>query len=182
MDNITFFIIILIAIGIMFWSHYNSCSNEKFLTESNNSDDLISMSKKKRCEILSEKKYMIRDIRTRLWLSAGLGQIDEFNKFLPGNFGISLLVSNNPNEYLPLRIVANPNDYLLSTYNGEGIRVVSNPNNKFYILEIYIYENSNIIGYIDESSTQKYFSIDSNGNITSTINPDYASKVELIHL
>jgi hypothetical protein len=180
MDNITFFIIMAIAIVIIYWSHNNSCLKEKFLCQSSNDKDLLSLTASERCGILSQPKYMIRDIKTRLWLMSG--QEEGFSKFLPSNFGTSLLISNEPNEYLPLRLVADPNDYLLSTYNGKGIRVVSNPNNKFYVLEIYIYEHSNIIGYIDESETQKYLQIDSNGHITSTINPDHASRVELIYL
>lgn len=199
MDNITFFIIILIAIAIIYCSHTNSSffTTEPFVimdsttnantnvntnvnTDSNTNTDLLTLNSFTRCNVLSQKKYMIRDINTRLWLMSG--QEEGFSKFLPGNFGSSLLISENPDEYLPLRMVANPNDYLLSTYNGKGIRVITNPNNKFYILQIFIYEGLNIIGYIDESETHKYFQIDSNGHITSTINPTNASRIELIYL
>jgi hypothetical protein len=121
---------------------------------------------------------MIRDIRTRLWLISG--QEEGFSKFLPGNFGVSLLLSDNPDEYLPLRTVADPNDYLLSTYNGKEIRVVSNPYNKFYVIQIFIWNGYNVLGYIDESETLKYFYIDNDGHLNSTINPDNASKIELL--
>lgn len=204
MENQLFFIIIIIVILIIYYTHchYTFLNLEKFsnLTnqqnqmeygdfytkpkksnKSNNSEcsgDLLTLNPYQRCNVLAKKKFMIRDIRTQLWLISG--QEEGFSKFLPGRFGITLALSENPDEYLPLRTLADPNDYLLSTYNGKGIRTVSNPNSQYYILQIFIYNGHNVIGYIDESDTQKYLYVDDNGNITSTVYPENASTVELL--
>lgn len=187
MEDKIFFIIIIFVIVLIYYIHnYYNKNNENFDIHQNYDDiteinsDLLSLTPKKRCDLLSQKKFMVRDIRTQLWLISG--QEEGFSKFLPGRFGIPLLLSEDPNDYLPLRTIADPNDYLLSSYNGKEIRVVSNPYTKYYILQIFIYNGFNVIGYIDESDTQKYLNIDDDGHIISTINPENASKVELLFL
>jgi len=176
MEDKIFFIIIILLILIIFYIHYTS-SNENFESEEG---DLLELNSYQRCETLSKKKFMIRDIRTKLWLT--YGEEDGFSKFLPGRFGITLLLPENPNDYLPIRILDDPNYYLMSTEEGDGIMVVSNPSTPFFILEIYIYNGFNIIGYLNESDEQQYLHIDDNGNISSINNPDYASKVEMLIL
>ena len=208
MENQIFFIIIIIVIFSIYYIHcyyaknnidkfeniqnqlqYDYFSNPKSnsnltLTDSNanltESHNLLSLNPGERCNILGKKKFTIRDIRTQLWLISG--EEKGFSKFLPGRFGIPFILSENPDEYLPLRTLAEPNDYLLSTSNGKEIRVVSNPTSKYYVLEICIYDGYNVIGYIDESETQKYLYVDNNGNITSTILPEKASFIELLFL
>jgi len=190
MENQYFFFIIILVVLIIYWIHSNGIGKlENFEGEfyskydqdnekNKCSGDLLTLNPYVRCETLSKNKFMIRDIRTRLWLISG--QEEGFSKFLPGNFGIPLILSENPDEYLPLRTIADPNDYLLSTYNGKEIRVVSNPYTKYYVLQIFIYDGYNIIGYVDESEITKYFYIDNDGHITSTVKPEEASQVEML--
>ncbi len=177
MDNLTFLLIIIIIIvisAIYYMDTTTNLTNEKFTT------NILSLDPYHRCKILGVNKFMIQDLKTNLWLSDGIEA--GFNKFLPGKFGIPLMMSDKPDEYLPLRTVSDPNDYLLATYNGEGIRVVSNPYNKTFILQIFIYNGHNVIGYLNENSTQLYLNIDSNGNITSTDKPSKASIIRVIEI
>jgi hypothetical protein len=91
-------------------------------------------------------------------------------------------MSENPDNYLPLRTIADPNDYLLATYKGNGIRTVSNPNSQYFIIEVFIYNGYNVLGYLSESKTQLYLYVDNDGHITSHSNPESASKVEIIEI
>jgi hypothetical protein len=180
MENTYFFIIILIILLCIYYIH-SSSEEENFANYKNNdNNDLLTLTPYQRCNILGVKKFMIRDLRTKLWLIPG--QQEGFNKFLPGKFGIPLIMSDNPSEYLPLRIVANPNDYLLASYNGDGIRTVSNPYTKYFIIQVFIYEGYNVLGYIHESETQLYLFIDDNGNILSKSDPAKASIIEIIEI
>ncbi len=198
MENLIFFIIIIVIILSIYYIHHNAENininlselkdKEKFdifpnndnISECEGQGDMLTLNPYQRCEILGKKKFMIRDLRTKLWLISG--QEEGFNKFLPGRFGVPLLLSEKPDEYLPLRTVADPNDYLLSTYTGNGIRTVSNPYTKYFIIQVFIYNGYNVLGYIDEGSNQKYLYIDNDGHISSTINPDDASKIEIIEI
>lgn len=177
MENIDCFIIIMIILLVIIYQINYSQNSSKSNSEP---FDLLDMTPLERCETLSKKKFMIRDINTRLWLSTELS--NGYGKFLPGGFGIPFMLSENPTEYLPLRLLADPNDYMLATYDKKGIRVVSNPYTEYFKLEIYIYNQSNIIGWLDESDTQYYLYIDPNGNITSVTNPSDASSVEMLIL
>ena len=208
MENLTFFIILIVvifAIIYMDWdistknfkksnlkleenfesepSQFNSNSNTN--TNSNSKDqckplDILSLNPYHRCKVLGVNKFMIRDLKTKLWLIDGMEE--GFSKFLPGKFGISLVMSEKPDEYLPLRTVTDPNDYLLATYSGDGIRVVANPYNKTFVLQVFIYNGYNVIGYVNEAFEQLYLNIDPNGNITSTSNPSKASIIEIIEI
>lgn len=190
MDNLYFFLIILIVCITIYYIHTSSINyidasieQENFYNSKMNSIDnsnILNLNPYERCKILSISKFMIRDFKTRLWLTAGLQE--EFNKFLPGRYGIPLIMSDKPDEYLPLRIVSSPNNYLLATHDGNGIRTVTNPNNKYYVLQVFIYKGFNVIGYIDETETQLYIYIDNNGNINSTTNPSEASIIEIIEM
>ena len=175
MNNLTCFIIIIIAIiSIIYFDHTS------YLDKSTEQFDILDLNPLTRCNILSKKKFMLRDIKTRLWLT--IGTSSGYCIFMPGAFGIPLLLSDNPNEYLPLRLLTNPNDYLLATDDKQGIRIVSNPYSNFKKLEIFIYEQVNIIGYIDESNTQYFLSIDPSGEITSVTNIEEASGMEMLLL
>ena len=201
MDNLLFFIIVLGIIVIIYYIHHTSPnSNSKLLSESENKNlekfdifpnqdkltecagqgDVLTLNPYTRCELMSKKKFMIRDIRTQLWLISG--QEEGFNKFLPGRFGNVFMMSDNPEEYLPLRTIAEPNDYLLATYTGNGIRTVSNPYNKYFVIQVFIYNGFNVLGYVSESNAQYYLSIDNDGHITSVTNPESASKIEILEV
>lgn len=201
MDNLLFFIIVIGIIVIIYYIHHTSPnSNSKLLSESENKNlekfdifpnqdkltecagqgDVLTLNPYTRCELMSKKKFMIRDIRTQLWLISG--QEEGFNKFLPGRFGNVFMMSDNPEEYLPLRTIAEPNDYLLATYTGNGIRTVSNPYNKYFVIQVFIYNGFNVLGYVSESNAQYYLSIDNDGHISSVTNPESASKVEILEV
>jgi hypothetical protein len=189
MKNIYFFIIILIGIITIYYIHISSenfknMKNEKFTINNN----IFEYNSNEKCKKLNIKKFMIRDLRTKLWLSFGLEE--GFNKFLPGRFGIPLIMSDKPDDYLPLRPVSKPNNYLASNFEGNGIKIIINNEtnleinnlNKIFIIQVYIYKGYNVIGYINESNIQLYLYIDDNGYITSTFEPINASIIEIINL
>lgn len=191
MDNLSFFLIIFVVIIAIYWIHTSSTNTnntsheekEGFAHSTNSSDcnsNILTLNPYERCKILGVSKFMVRDLKTNLWLTAGLQE--GFNKFLPGRFGIPLIMSERPDEYLPLRTVSDPNDYLLATYSGDGIRTVSNPYNSTFVIQVFIYNGYNVLGYINEGETQLYLSIDSNGNISSTPNPTKASVIEIVEI
>ena len=200
MDNLLFFIIIIIVIIVIFFIHYTAPNsmlsseseniqnyenfdifpNQDKISECTDRGDMLTLSPLKRCELMAKKKFMIRDLRTQLWLISG--QEEGFNKFLPGRFGNVFMMSKNPDDYLPLRTIADPNDYLLATFTGNGIRTVSNPNSQYFIIQVFIYNGFNVLGYISESNTQLYLYIDNNGHITSHTNPESASKIEILEV
>lgn len=191
MENLYFFLIILVVAIAIYWIHTSSTNTnntsqeekEGFAHSTNSSDcnsNILTLNPYERCKVLGVSKFMVRDLKTNLWLTAGLQ--DGFNKFLPGRFGVPLVMSERPDEYLPLRTVSDPNDYLLATYSGDGIRTVSNPYNSTFVIQVFIYNGYNVLGYINEGETQLYLSIDSNGNISSTPNPSEASVVEIVEI
>lgn len=190
MNNLYFFSIILIVIIAIYYIHTSHENSKNVIQEEkeefDNStctptqQDILSLNPYHRCKVLGVNKFMIRDVRTNLWLTDGLEE--GFSKFLPGRFGIPLVMSEKPDEYLPLRTVADPNDYLLATYDGQGIRVVSNPYNTTLVLQIFIYNGYNVIGYVNEGNEQLYLVIDDNGNITSTSEPSKASVVQIVEI
>ncbi len=122
------------------------------------------------------KNFMLRDIKTNLWLviDGGLG------KFLPGRFGNTFILPDNPNDDLPLRLASQPNFYILSEYDGNGLRAVSNPYNEFFKVEVFIYNQRNILAWIDERHTQHFVVVEPSGYISNTLNPDEASQFEMM--
>lgn len=191
MENLYFFLIIFVVIIAIYWIHTSSTNTnntsqeekEGFAHSTNSSDcdsNILTLNPYERCKVLGVSKFMVRDLKTNLWLTAGLQE--GFNKFLPGRFGVPLVMSDRPDEYLPLRTVSDPNDYLLATYSGDGIRTVSNPYNSTFVIQVFIYKGFNVLGYIDEGKNQLYLSIDDNGNISSTPNPSEASVVEIVEV
>lgn len=194
MDNLSFFLIIIAVAIAIYWIHTSSTNTNNTSQEekegfahstnstnsSNCNSNILTLNPYERCKVLGVSKFMVRDLKTNLWLTAGLQE--GFNKFLPGRFGIPLVMSERPDEYLPLRTVSDPNDYLLATYSGDGIRTVSNPYNSTFVIQVFIYKGFNVLGYIDEGENQLYLSIDSNGNISSTPNPSEASVVEIVEI
>ena len=187
MNKIIFVIIILIIL-IIYYNYYISESTIK--TELNNINfekfnsfldfketDLKSL---ERCQLLGQKKFMIRDIKTQLWLI--FSQENGFSKFLPGRFGNIFLMSSEHSDYLPLRTIMNPNDYLLSTSNGNEIKVLSNPTNQYYVIQVFIFNGYNILGYLTERDLYFYLYVNNDGYISSITDPDYASKIEILEI
>lgn len=190
-ENILFFLILIgsfLFISYLYvsshpYSNYiNNFANVLANTFSNEGfgSNLLDLNSSQRCNLLGNKKFMIRDLRTKLWLISG--QEEGFSKFLPGRFGNTFMMSSTPDQYLPLRTISVPNDYLLATFDGKGIRSVSNPYNKYYVIEVFIWNGSNILGWLDESGKQLYMYVNDNGNINSVENPENASKIEIIEV
>lgn len=184
MENLYFILVIALLIGIIFWIHIsNTLKQENKINveqEENFDSNILTQTPYSRCKKLGVNKFMVRDLRTKLWLTSG--QEEGFNKFLPGRFGVPLIMSEEPDEYLPLRTVVDPNDYLVSTYSGDGIRTVTNPTSIYFIIQVFIYNGFNVLGYVSESNTQHYLMIDNDGYITNTTDPEQASRVEIITL
>ncbi len=166
-------IIIIIALVIILVYNYKNIK-EGFSYESNCVPEYIYRDEVGKLD--RRKNFMLRDIRTNFWLiiDGGVG------KFVPARFGVPLALSENPNEYLPLRMSSDPNYYLLSDYDGQGIRAVSNPYTKFFKLEVLIYNQRNILAYDNEADEQLYMFVDDAGEVVSTSNPDRASKFEMV--
>lgn len=189
MDNLLFFIIVVGVILVIYYIHHTAPDSnkiDKIRTENKESFDntthsnMLDLNPYARCELMSKKKFMIRDLRTKLWLISG--QEEGFNKFLPGRFGNVFMMSNKPDEYLPLRTLSEPNDYLLATYKGNGIRTVTNPYNQNYIIQVFIYNGFNVLGYLSDANIQLYLYIDNDGHISSVTNPENSSKIEIIEV
>lgn len=173
------FIIIIIIIGIL--SLLNICEGEEFgftregfSYESNCVPENIFPNSISKLDKL--KNFMLRDIKTNFWLviDGGLG------KFLPGRFGNTFILSDNPNADLPLRLASQPNFYILSEYDGNGLKAVSNPYNNSFVVEVLIYNQRNILAWTDERNTQHFVSVDSSGYTTSTLDPNQASQFEMV--
>ena len=47
---------------------------------------------------------------------------------------------------------------------------------------LLVYEELNLIGYIDESDRQYFLSVDPSGEITSVTNPEEASGMEMLFI
>jgi len=171
--NLKTVIFIIVIIIIIVLSILNICE-EDFSYESNCVPENIFPNSISKVDRL--KNFMLRDIKTNLWLviDGGLG------KFLPGRFGNTFILSDNPNDDLPLRLASQPNFYILSEYDGQGFRAVSNPYTEFFKVEVLIYNQRNILAWIDERNTQHFVVVDPSGYISNTINPDEASQFEMM--
>lgn len=162
MNNFIYFIIFIILILCIIYLFDNKTDNFESLSQ---------------CHNINKNIFMIRDIRTKYWLNFSN---DGYAKFVASGFGIPLLLSDKPNENLPLRIASNPNNYLLTTYNKENIRIISNPYTKYNKIEIYIFNDKNILGFIDESENTYFIIINDDGELDVSNNPNNASHIEMI--
>lgn len=177
--TVIFIIVILILVAL---SIVNICGDENFTGftregfdyESNCVPENIFPNLVSKLDRL--KNFMLRDIKTNLWLviDGGIG------KFLPGRFGNTFILSDNPNDDLPLRLASQPNFYILSEYDGQGLRAISNPYTEFFKVEVLIYNQRNILAWIDERNTQHFVIVDPSGYIANTLNPDEASPFEMM--
>lgn len=174
-------IFILIIAILVILSLLNICEGndnidyiDNFSYESNcNREDIYPNSISK---LDMEKNFMLRDIRTNFWLIIDNG----IGKFVPGRFGISFVLSSNPNDDLPLRLASQPNSYMIAGYNGDGLRAVSNPYTEFFKIEVLIYNQRNILSYMDEGSNQHFIVVDPSGYSSSTTDPNSASMFEML--
>ncbi len=175
--QIIFIIIIAILVILSMTNIYEDFIGgvfEGFSVESNCYPENIYVNEVDRLD--RKKDFMLRDIKTNFWLiiDGGIG------KFAPGRFGVPFILSDDPNEYLPLRLSNQPNSYMIAGYTGDGLRAVSNPYTNFFKVEIMIHNQRNILAYEDEKNVQHFVVVDPSGYSTSTTNPDEASTFEML--
>jgi hypothetical protein len=167
-------IVILSIINLFDTDNFTGFTREGFSYESNCVPENIypnSISK-----LDKSKNFMLRDIKTNYWLIIDGGD----GKFVPSRFGVTFILSNNPTEDLPLRLVNQPNTYILAGYTGNGLRAVSNPYTEFFKVEVLIYKQRNILAYMDEGNNQHFIVVEPSGYNSSTTNPDAASMFEMV--
>ena len=124
------------------------------------------------------KTFMIRDIRTNLWLNVdGKG----LARFGASGFGFNFRLSNDPEEFLPLRSANNPNDYIISSSDGkDDFRIVSNPGSDLMKIQVMNLQGKNILGYQNNDGKDVYISINQAGYISTVESPGDASFVSMI--
>jgi len=164
MDDDILIILFVIIFIILFYYYYQK-KNESF----------EKLNDEQKCDIMAQPKFMVKDLRTNLWLKVDA----EYYKFVPGNFGTLFLLNEKHDDNLPLRLLTNPNFYILISDDKKNIRIVKNPYDKFYRLEIFIYNNMNILGYLDQNNNNNYIFIDNNGGINNVDCPSKASAIEV---
>ncbi len=175
--QIVFIIIIAILVILSITNIYEDFfggNSEGFSVESNCNPENIYRDDVSKLD--RRKDFMLRDIKTRYWLiiNSGIG------KFAAGDFGVPIALSENPNEYLPLRLSNQPNTYMIAGYTGDGLRAVSNPYTNFFKIEVMIHNQRNILAYEDEKNVQHFIVVEPSGYSTSTTNPDEASTFEML--
>ena len=168
---IIIFIIILIFIFINFG--YLNYFYENYI-----SDYFEKLDDEQKCDIMSKPKFMIKDLRTNLWFKVDA----EFYKFVPGNFGTLFLLNEKYDDELPLRLLTNPNFYILISDNKKDIRIVKNPSDIIFKLQVFIYDNTNILGFVDENNLNNYIFIDNDGSIIPVTKPSEASAMEILRV
>lgn len=131
------------------------------------------LNNEEKCEIMAQPKFMIKDLRTNLWLKVDA----EYYKFVPGNFGTLFLLNENHDDNLPLRLLLNPNYYILMAYNKIDLRIVENPYAPYDKIEVFIYNGMNILGYLAQDNINYYIYINNDGSIITVDKPSLASPV-----
>ena len=124
------------------------------------------------------KTFMVRDVRTNLWLNInGKGMA----RFTPSGFGFNFRLSNNPEQFLPLRSANNPNDYIISSSDGKDkFRIVSNPGSDLLKIQVMNMEGRNILGYTNNFNTDVYININQAGYISTVESPSDASIINMV--
>lgn len=187
MENIYFITILIIGIIFICYIHLTapnpqiiSNTNSELFNSNNIENQIMDISMNTDTNIgITSERFMIRDLRTKLWLLKGQ---EGFSKFLPGRFGNVFVMSENYSNYLPLRLDENPNIYLLSTIKGDGIirmNMIKTPN-KYYVIQVSIHNGYNILGYLLENDVEVFLYVGDNGDISTVSNPDHASIIEII--
>lgn len=126
------------------------------------------------------KTYMIKDVRTNLWLNVNDNGLA---RFYPSGFGYNfrLSESENPEGYLPLRSANNPNNYIISSTDGKGsFRLVTNPGSNILKLQVMNLSGKNILGYTDNNEKNTFIYVDQAGYIYSTNDVTNASVVNMV--
>ena len=167
MDDDMLIILFVIIFIILFYYYYQK-KNESF----------EKLNDEQKCDIVSQPKFMVKDLRTNLWLKVDA----EYYKFVPGNFGTLFLLNENRDDNLPLRLLTNQNFYILISDNKKDIRIVKNPSDIIFKLQVFIYDNTNILGFVDENNLNNYIFIDNDGSIIPVTKPSEASAMEILRV
>ena len=167
MDDDMLIILFVIIFIILFYYYYKK-KNESF----------EKLNDEQKCDIVSQPKFMVKDLRTNLWLKVDA----EYYKFVPGNFGTLFLLNETRDDNLPLRLLTNPNFYILISDNKKDIRIVKNPSDIIFKLQVFIYDNTNILGFVDENNLNNYIFIDNDGSIIPVTKPSEASAMEILRV
>ena len=167
MDDDMLIILFVIIFIILFYYYYQK-KNESF----------EKLNDEQKCDIVSQPKFMVKDLRTNLWLKVDA----EYYKFVPGNFGTLFLLNETRDDNLPLRLLTNPNFYILISDNKKDIRIVKNPSDIIFKLQVFIYDNTNILGFVDENNLNNYIFIDNDGSIIPVTKPSEASAMEILRV
>jgi hypothetical protein len=124
------------------------------------------------------KTFMIKDLKTNLWLNTDKNGLARFGA---SGFGFNFRLSKNAEEFLPLRSANNPNDYLIATTNGtDDFRIVSNPGSNRLKIQIMNLEGRNILGYTNENNVDVFISIDQAGYIKTVTDPNESSIINMM--
>lgn len=167
-----FFVILIIAIVVLFTYCPGKVNKESF---NNSSNGQVTTNN---AYIKQGKTFMVRDLKHNFWLNTDGNGIARFRS---SGFGFNFILSNNPEQSLPLRSANNPNDYLIATTNGnEQFRIVSNPGSNLLKIQIMNFGGKNILGYTNNDSKDVFIRIDQAGYIHSVGNAGDASVVNLI--
>lgn len=167
-----FFVILVIAIVVLF-TYFSGQTNKESFDNSSNSKVTTN-----NAYIKQGKTFMVRDVNNRFWLNTDGNGIARFRS---SGFGFNFMLSNNPDQSLPLRSANNPNDYLIATTNGnKEFRIVSNPGSNLLKIQVMNFGGKNILGYTDNNSKDVFINIDQAGYIHSVGNASDASVVSLI--
>ena len=167
MDDDMLIILFVIIFIILFYYYYKK-KNESF----------EKLNDEQKCDIVSQPKFMVKDLRTNLWLKVDA----EYYKFVPGNFGTLFLLNETRDDNLPLRLLTNPNFYILISDNKKDIRIVKNPSDIIFKLQVFIYDNTNILGFVDENNLNNYIFIDNDGSIIPVTKPSEAFAMEILRV
>lgn len=163
-----FILIFIIALAIFINNYY---FGDDYLNKNNEKIDTFVVNK-------NIKTFMIRDIKTNLWLNvSGAG----ITRFVASGFGFNFRLSENPENFLPLRSANNPNDYIISSSDGkDDFRIISNPGTDLMKIQVMNLQGRNILGYTNNNNKDVYVSIDQFGYISTSENPNNASFVNMI--
>lgn len=164
-----FFILIFVLIAInLVYNYYFGCNESDI---NNEKIDTFIVDK-------NIKTFMVRDIRTNLWLNiSGAGVV----RFVASGFGFNFRLSNNPEEFLPLRSANNPNDYIISSSDGkDDFRIVGNPGSDLMKIQVMNLQGKNILGYTNNDNKDVYVSVNQAGYVSTTEDPSNASLVTMI--
>lgn len=125
--------------------------------------------------------FMIKDLKTNLWLNiSGNGKV----RFVPSGFGFNFRVSQDPENFLPLRSANDPNNYIIASSDDDksgNFRIVTNPSSDLLKIQVMnLGGKGNILGYTNNDNKDVFIHIDQAGYVHTVENVSEASIVNMI--